>query len=111
MATTPKRATGPGGGRQVMRPVPTPAPKRDPKIWEQYKTQQGYTKWRKKKKPPRSGIVPPSVLEKEKRGGPRTSSVKKIPKQPKYTQPKLGPPAGPRPLQPRRKPRKKGSIS
>ena len=86
-----------------MRPVPTPAPKRDPKIWEQYKTQQGYTKWRKKKKPPRSGIVPPSVLEKEKRGGPRTSSVKKIPKQPKYTQPKL--------LQPRRKPRKKGSIS
>ena len=31
-------------------PRPTPSIKRDPKVWEKYKTPQGFMKWRKKKK-------------------------------------------------------------
>jgi len=86
---------------------PTPTVKRDPKLWKRVKDPAGFWKWEKRK--PTSKVVPPSVRAKREQRAKQPPPVKYASKEPKrtgkYTQPKL------RPLQPRRKPRKKGSIS
>ena len=49
-------------------PRPTPSIKRDPKVWEKYKTPQGFMKWRKRKTGPQALPLDKSV----KKGSPRS---------------------------------------
>jgi hypothetical protein len=110
MAEKKKRTGRVGGGiatsvRGTRQSPPTV--KRDPKLWKKVKDPAGFWKWEKRK--PTSKVVPPSVRAKREQRAKQPPPVKYASKEPKrtgkYTQPKL------RPLQPRRKPRKKGSIS
>ena len=49
-------------------PRPTPSIKRDPKVWEKYKTPQGFMKWRKRKTGAQALPLDKSV----KKGSPRS---------------------------------------
>ena len=107
-----KKRNGTGRGTATSVPgttqsPPTPTVKRDPKLWKKVKDPAGFWKWEKRKTGAKA--LPPSVRAKREERAKQPPSVKYASKEPKrtgkYTQPKL------RPLQPRRKPRKKGSIS